>query len=139
MLDISDRERQSEGRSELCGTPPSPSTHRSFTLTLHTRSPHALGVDSDRLTYQKSDDNPSFVFPWQAVLADLEEKLRELKDKKNTMRKRCRLNMWILRPGYEGFMEHGAVREKKVPSGWVLKGISDFEKLSYFDIKRVKK
>ena len=96
MLDISDRERQSAGRSELCGTPPSPSTHRSFTLTLHSRSSYALGFDSDRLTYQKSDDNPSFVFPWQAVLADLEEKLRELKDKKNTMRKRCRLRNVVL-------------------------------------------
>ena len=47
--------------------------------------------------------------------------------------------MWILRPGYEGFMEHGAVREKKDRSGQVLNAIGDFENLSYFDIERVKK
>ena len=45
----------------------------------------------------------------------------------------------MLRRGFEGVMEHGAATEKKDPSGWVLNGIRDFEKLSYFDIKRVKK
>ena len=50
----------------------------------------------DRLTHQKSDDNPSFVFPWQAVLDDLEEKLRELEDKRNAVRKRCRSSSVVL-------------------------------------------
>ena len=50
----------------------------------------------DRLTHQKSEDYPWLVFPLQTVLDAREEKLRQLKDKKNMMRKRCRSSSVVL-------------------------------------------
>ena len=50
----------------------------------------------DRLTHQKSEDYLWLVFPWQTALDAREEKLRELEDKKNMMRKRCRSSSVVL-------------------------------------------
>ena len=41
------------------------------------------------------------MLPWQAVLDDLEEKLQKLKDKRNTISKRCGLRIVMLIIDYD--------------------------------------